>query len=104
MAIGAETHIAAVRSYHPAISRQRTVLDERLGMAIHGMTVDELRRLREALHTLIREGKASEAQIAKTVESQSKDMVMLLRTSVGLAMTQQRWCCCWGRWRWRSPG
>jgi SEC-C motif len=79
MAIGAETHIAAVRSYHPAISRQRMVLDERLGMAICGMTVDELRRLQEALHTLIREGNASEAQITKTVESQSKDMVTWLR-------------------------
>ena len=79
LAIGAETHIAAVGYYHPAISRQRTVLDERLGMALHGMTVDELRRLQETLHTLIREGPASAAQIAKTVEGQSKDVATWLR-------------------------
>ena len=79
LAIGAETHIAAVGYYHPAISRQRTVLDERLGEALHGMTVDELRRLQETLHTLIREGQASEAQISKTVESQSKDVATWLR-------------------------
>ncbi len=79
MAIEAETHIAAVRRYHPAISRQRLVLDERLGMALHRMTVDELLRLQETLHTLIREGQASGAQIAKTVESQSKDVATWLR-------------------------
>ena len=79
MAIEAETHITAVGRYRPAISRQRLVLDERLGIALHRMTIDELLRLQETLHTLIREGHASGAQIAKTVESQSKDVATWLR-------------------------
>jgi hypothetical protein len=79
MAIGAETPIEAVSSYHLAISRRRIVLDERLGMALRDMTVDELRRLQETLHTLIRQGNASEAQIAKAVESQSNDVATWLR-------------------------
>ena len=74
MSIGAEVHIEAVDHY-----RQRLVLDERLAMALHRMTVDELRRLQETLHTLIREGNASEAELAKTVECQSKDVGTWLR-------------------------
>ena len=52
MAIEAETHLSAVRRYRPAISRQRLVIDERLGIALHRMTIDELLRLQETLtHT-----------------------------------------------------
>src|SRR6185312_7378268 len=75
MSIRTETHphIDAVRHHHQAVTRQRMVLDERLAIALHEMPIDDLRRLRETLHALPREGMASEALIAKTVEGQSKD-------------------------------
>ena len=81
MAIGTgpHPHIEAVRYHHPAVTRQRMVLDEHLAMVLHDMPIDDLRRLRETLHALTLEGMASEVLIAKTVESQSKCAATWLR-------------------------
>jgi hypothetical protein len=81
MTIGDELDpgVAGVRYDYELGTRHRTALDERLEVALRDMTIDELRRLQEPLHELIREGLFSTVQIADVVEGQSREVAGWLR-------------------------